>query len=123
TEEDDNSVDEIFSCSSSSNQSDFSSVDDNQSDQDNDHESSQESDDELDEEESDQAPYYITHAKLKNTLTVVTKKELSRIRLKIAEIINVQETTRKGIDLLASNIHELDLSIEEFIFLGKALDH
>ncbi|CAM4874374.1 unnamed protein product [Rotaria socialis] len=60
TEEDDNSVDEIFSCSSSSNQSDFSSVDDNQSDQDNDHESSQESDDELDEEESDQAPYYIT---------------------------------------------------------------
>ncbi|CAM4933015.1 unnamed protein product [Rotaria socialis] len=78
SEEDDNSVDEIFSCSSSSNQSDFSSVDDNQSDQDNDHESSQESDDELDEEESDQAPYYITHAKLKNTLTVVTKVQNNR---------------------------------------------
>ncbi|CAF3438874.1 unnamed protein product, partial [Rotaria socialis] len=78
SEEDDNSVDEIFSCSSSSNQSDFSSVDDNQSDQGNDHESSQESDDELDEEESDQAPYYITHVKLKNTLTVVTKVQNNR---------------------------------------------
>ncbi|CAF1293797.1 unnamed protein product [Rotaria magnacalcarata] len=81
------------------------------------------------------------------------QKELNRIRLQMAETIDVQETTRKDLDLLASNIrelerhsrctintrsllvdetfvfikeiaeYELDLSIEEFIFLSKALDY